>query len=88
MAGRRDRSHPAREEVSVIGIIGFAGEGIWVVALVIWGYRDHDRFATFAELLDRVMATRAARICILTFWWWLGWHFFFAQTVDPAVVTH
>ncbi|MEJ1229879.1 MAG: DUF6186 family protein [Galbitalea sp.] len=31
------------------------------------------------------MTTQAARICILTFWWWLGWHFLFAQTVDPVV---
>jgi multisubunit Na+/H+ antiporter MnhB subunit len=70
----------------MIGIIGFVVEGLSIVALVIWSYRDPDRFATFGELLDRVMTTRAARICILTFWWWLGWHFFFAQTVDPAVV--
>ena len=72
----------------MIGDIGFAVEGVWVIALVVWGYRDHVRFATFGELLDRVMATRAARICILTFWWWLGWHFFFAQTVDPPVIGH
>jgi Family of unknown function (DUF6186) len=72
----------------MIGTIGFAVEGIWIVVLVILGYRDHYRFATFGELLDRVMATRAARICLLTFWWWLGWHFFFAQTVDAAVVGH
>jgi hypothetical protein len=32
------------------------------------------------------MTARSARICLLTFWWWLGWHFFVAQTVDPAIV--
>ena len=69
----------------MIGILGFGVEGIAVVALVLFSYRQHDRFATFGELLDRVMTTRAARICILMFWWWLGWHFFFAQTVDPAL---
>ena len=69
----------------MIGIIGFIVEGIAVVALVLLSYRQNYRFATFGELLDRVMATRPARICVLMFWWWLGWHFFFAQTVDPAI---
>ncbi|WP_263298970.1 DUF6186 family protein [Leifsonia poae] len=31
--------------------------------------------APFASLLDVVMADRAARLTILLFWWWLGWHF-------------
>jgi hypothetical protein len=69
----------------MIGILGFSLEGVAIIALVLYSYRQHHRFATFGELLDRVMTTRAARICILTFWWWLGWHFFFAQTVDPAI---
>jgi Family of unknown function (DUF6186) len=69
----------------MIGTIGFAIEGLAIVALVLVSYRQNDRIATFGELLDRIMATRAARICILTFWWWLGWHFFVAQTVDPAM---
>ncbi len=70
----------------MIGTIGFIVEGIAVVALALWSYREHHRFATFGELLDRVMTARSARICLLTFWWWLGWHFFVAQTVDPAIV--
>jgi Family of unknown function (DUF6186) len=69
----------------MIGLIGFTIEGIAAVALVLFSYRQNDRIATFGELLDRVMTTRAARICILALWWWLGWHFFFAQTVDPAL---
>ncbi|MCU1423509.1 MAG: hypothetical protein JWN36_3160 [Microbacteriaceae bacterium] len=68
----------------MIGAIGFATEGLLVLALVLLGYRDRRRYATFGELLDLVMANRAARIVLLTFWWWLGWHFFVAQTVDPA----
>jgi hypothetical protein len=30
-----------------------------------------------------VLADRAARMVILLFWWWIGWHFLFARTVDP-----
>jgi hypothetical protein len=37
--------------------------------------RSPQRTAPIDKLLDRVMASRAARITILVFWWWLGWHF-------------
>jgi hypothetical protein len=67
----------------ILSSLGFAIEAAAIVTLVILGQRDQNRFASLGEILDRVMATRAARICILTFWWWLGWHFLFAQTVDP-----
>jgi multisubunit Na+/H+ antiporter MnhB subunit len=72
----------------MIGTIGFVVEGIAIIALILLSYRRRTQFATFDELLDQIMTTRPARICILTFWWWLGWHFFFAQTIDPAFVGH
>jgi hypothetical protein len=28
------------------------------------------------------MATRAVRIGMILAWWWLGWHFLVARTVD------
>lgn len=43
--------------------------------------RDPNRVAPLASMIDRVMATRSARIGILLFWWWLGWHFLVGQTV-------
>jgi hypothetical protein len=69
----------------MIGAIGFGMIGVAVIVLVALGQRNRDRFATFGELLDRVMVTQAARITILTFWWWLGWHFLVVQTVDPTL---
>ncbi len=72
----------------MIGAIGFIVIGVAVLVLVALGQWQHAQFATFGELLDIVMTTQAARICILTFWWWLGWHFLVVQTVDPAVVGH
>ncbi|MES2172102.1 MAG: DUF6186 family protein [Actinomycetota bacterium] len=68
----------------ILSSIGFAIGGVAIIALVVLGQRDREHFATIAELLDRVMATRTARVAILAFWWWLGWHFLVAQTVDPA----
>ena len=69
----------------MIGTVGFLVIGLGVVALAVLGQAKRNQFATFGELLDRVMTTQAARLTILTFWWWLGWHFLVAQTVDPTI---
>jgi hypothetical protein len=40
--------------------------------------RDH------AEVVDdRALASRPARIVVLLFWLWLGWHFFVGATLTP-----
>lgn len=43
--------------------------------------RDRDRLVPLGTLMDQVMATRSARLGILLFWWWAGWHFLVGQTV-------
>jgi hypothetical protein len=50
--------------------------GVYAVVLTWWGHRAPDRLAPFGSLLDRVMTSRAIRITLVVFWWWLGWHFF------------
>jgi hypothetical protein len=30
------------------------------------------------------MASRAVRITIIVFWWWLGWHFFAAAPLPAS----
>lgn len=65
----------------VISIIGYCLCAALGLAIVIASRRDPDRIMPLSELLDRVLNTRAARITIFVFWWWLGWHFLFAQTV-------
>ena len=56
--------------------IGFA------VALALAGRRRVFGVAPFGELLDLILVDRATRITIVLFWWWLGWHFLVARTVD------
>jgi hypothetical protein len=56
--------------------IGFA------VALAVAGRRRAFGVAPFGELLDVILADRATRMAIVLFWWWLGWHFLVARTVD------
>ncbi|GAA1443855.1 DUF6186 family protein [Leifsonia poae] len=59
----------------IVTIAGFIVCGILMAALVLQSRRDGSRLAPFGSLLDVVMADRAARLTILLFWWWLGWHF-------------
>ncbi|MPV49178.1 hypothetical protein GCG21_03990 [Pseudactinotalea sp. HY160] len=45
------------------------------LALTAWSHRHPDRVTPVAGLLDSILSARAARITLLVFWWWLGWHF-------------
>ncbi|GAA4148770.1 DUF6186 family protein [Leifsonia shinshuensis] len=58
-----------------VTIGGFVLCGLLILALVVQSRRRPDRIAPLGSLLDRVMADRAARVTILLFWWWIGWHF-------------
>lgn len=64
-----------------ITIFGFALCLVAAIALEVVARRDPDRIAPLGDLLDRVMATRSARVGILLFWWWVGWHFLVGPTV-------
>lgn len=44
-----------------------------------------DRIAPVDDMLDRVMTSRTVRIGMIAAWWWFGWHFIFAKTIDPMV---
>jgi hypothetical protein len=59
----------------IVTIAGFIACGLAMVVLVLTSRREESRLARFGELLDGVMQDRAARLTIVLFWWWLGWHF-------------
>ncbi len=63
---------------------GFLLFAIALVAIELVARREPGQLAPASDLFDRVLASRAARMTIVVFWWWLGWHLFFAQTVDPS----
>ncbi len=54
-----------------------------VVLLALTGRRHALGIPPFGDLLDRIMVSRATRLTIVLFWWWIGWHFLVVQTVDP-----
>jgi len=66
----------------ILSVIGFVLCGLAGLALVLIGRRE-DPLASASDLFDTVLGSRTARIAILVLWWWLGWHFLVAQTVDP-----
>jgi hypothetical protein len=53
------------------------------VALTLAAHRRPDAVEGLGAVLDRVLASRPARIVVLLFWLWLGWHFFVGATVTP-----
>jgi hypothetical protein len=67
--------------VRVATIAGFAICLLAAIAVEIVARRDPERIAPLGGLLERVMATRSARVGILLFWWWVGWHFLVGPTV-------
>lgn len=58
-----------------VTIAGFVLCGVLLAALVIQSRIDPLRVARLGTVLDLVMADRAARITVMLFWWWIGWHF-------------
>ncbi|WP_125611205.1 DUF6186 family protein [Specibacter cremeus] len=56
-------------------VAGYVLVPVMGVALVIAARLRPDRLAGLGELLTHVLAPRAARITLLVFVWWLGWHF-------------
>ncbi|WP_043534700.1 DUF6186 family protein [Actinomyces polynesiensis] len=56
--------------------------GAGVVVLVVWSSRHPDRVAPTGRLLGWMSGSRAARLMLVLFWWWIAWHFF----VTPPVL--
>src|SRR5690606_4770285 len=82
-----DRGVPGdpRRPTMIAGILVFL---LCLAALLVsaWAARAADPHATVVELFDRALADRTVKLAMLVCWWWIGWHFLVAQTVDPGAV--
>jgi hypothetical protein len=67
--------------IRVVTICGYLACDAAAVVVEVLARRDRERVAPLGDLMDQVMATRSARLGILLFWWWAGWHFLVGQTV-------
>lgn len=61
-----------------ITIAGYVVVGLAALALAVFSRLRPARIAPLGKALDRVFAARAARVTLMVFWFWLGWHFFVA----------
>ena len=59
--------------VIILTAYGIATAGLILLIVISWVRPG--LVATFATVLDRTMRSRIARLVIIAFWWWLGWHF-------------
>ncbi len=59
--------------VIILTAYGIATAGLILLIVISWVRPGI--VATFATVLDRTMRSRIARLVIIAFWWWLGWHF-------------
>lgn len=69
-----------------VTIAVFLACGLAALVLVVLSHLRRSPLATLSEVLDQVFADRAVRVTIILFWWWLGWHFLVARTVDPPLL--
>ena len=68
-------------------IWNFVAAGYALIALVaigveVFAQRKPDVIVPIGDMLDHVMKSRTTRVAVIAAWWWFGWHFAFADTVQ------
>ena len=48
----------------------------------VYAQRKPNNFAPIGDMLEHVMTSRTTRVSVIAAWWWFGWHFAFADTVQ------
>ena len=71
-------------------IWNFVAAGYALIALVaigveVFAQRKPDTIAPIGDMLDHVMKSRTTRVAVIAAWWWFGWHFAFADTVQLSL---
>jgi hypothetical protein len=52
------------------------------IAVEVFAQRKPNTLAPLGDMLDHVMKSRTTRVAVIAAWWWFGWHFAFADTVQ------
>ncbi|MDH6256090.1 DUF6186 family protein [Aurantimicrobium minutum] len=61
---------------------GYALIALVAFAVEIFAQRKPDIIVPIGDMLDHVMKSRTTRVAVIAAWWWFGWHFAFADTVQ------
>lgn len=68
--------------IRAIVIAGYVGIVVAMVVLEIIARKKTESIAPLGEMLNHATRSRTVRIGIIAAWWWFGWHFLFAPTVQ------
>lgn len=69
--------------IRAIVIAGYLLIVIGAIVTEIYARSRPQHIAPLDGMLGKIMRSRTARISLIAAWWWFGWHFVFAETVDP-----
>ncbi|MFA9276364.1 MAG: DUF6186 family protein [Rhodoluna sp.] len=61
---------------------GYAVIALVAICVEIFAQRKPNSVAPIGDMLDHVMKSRTTRVAVIAAWWWFGWHFAFADTVQ------
>lgn len=65
-----------------IVILGYIVIVVVAIGVEVYAQRRPFVIAPLGDMLDRVMQSRTTRVGVIAAWWWFGWHFAFADTVQ------
>lgn len=68
--------------IRTIVVAGYTVIVLIAIATEIYAQRKPNTFAPIGDMLEHVMTSRTTRVSVIAAWWWFGWHFAFADTVQ------
>jgi hypothetical protein len=69
-------------DIVIAGYLVIVAVGI---AAEVFAQRRPNTFAPIGDMLEHVMTSRTTRVGVIAAWWWFGWHFAFADTVQLSL---
>lgn len=67
--------------MGLVTITAYGAVALGVVALTVLPRARPDLLERPSVLADRMMREPAARVVLVVFWWWVGWHFLAGVTL-------
>lgn len=68
--------------IRTLVIAGYLVIIVIAIASEIVAQRKPNSFAPIGDMLEHVMTSRTTSVAVIAAWWWFGWHFAFADTVQ------
>lgn len=63
-------------DVISVGYILFL---LFILVANFWAINNPTKLESLPEILSRLMRSRSTRLALGIIWWWLGWHFLYAN---------